>query len=290
MARKISQKDFLKRFYKINSKEQIEVIEYTAISNKCIIKCKLCGRVYTKARAREFFSSFKCCDKSDLTKYEKLLQIYKNSSDFKLIKKINKDEIIVYHSKCKNEQKRTIQSAMDNPFSCKNCETHKKTNSLTSEEAQLQIYNKGIDNITLLEYNGQLNKNKYRCLKCGFIFTQQHTCLLQSKGCPKCDKKMSLGEKQIRKLLIDNNITFDEQIRFKDLPLQSFDFGVYNDNKLLYLIEVQGDQHYKENTLFSDTLQERNNRKRQYCIKNKIPLYELIYIKGKIKNLEILPL
>jgi predicted nucleic acid-binding Zn-ribbon protein len=164
---------------------------------------------------------------------------------------------------------------------------------LPVEEVQKRLDEQFSGEIKILEYNGQLEKNKYKCLKCGLIFTQQHTCLIQSRGCPKCDKNKSNGEKYIAKLLEQKGIKFEEQVGVTGLPLQHFDFGIYDENNLLlYFIEVQGEQHREEREIFRDSLakiQERDERKRKYCRENNIPLYELIYQKGKFKNLDILP-
>ena len=65
---------------------------------------------------------------------------------------------------------------------------------------------------------------------------------MQSRGCPKCDKWKSMGEKKIINLLASTGINFKEQVSVPELPLQHFDFGVYDDNdNLLYFIEVQGE-------------------------------------------------
>ena len=77
-----------------------------------------------------------------------------------------------------------------------------------------------------------------------------------------------------------------------------FDFAIFEDDKLKYLIEYQGIQHYQE-SIFSkyESLQERQNRdniKREYCKSHNIKLIEIpywdyekinySYIKEKINN------
>ncbi|WP_291631441.1 hypothetical protein [Clostridium sp.] len=60
----------------------------------------------------------------------------------------------------------------------------------------------------------------------------------------------SKGELKISSILNDNNIKYKTQYTFNDLrsengSLLRFDFAILNDdNKLLYLIEYQGKQHY----------------------------------------------
>lgn len=293
MSKKITQDEFLARFYRNYPNAEIRLINYTAISNSLEIECKKCGKHYIKPRARDFLNSYSCCgNDANITKLDKLKHFYATSEDFDFIKQADKDHFIVYHKKCGQEIKRCIGSALDNPFSCKYCETNKYSQMLSISEVQTVINSRFDGEIKILEYNGQLEKNHYKCLKCGLIFVQQQTCLMQSRGCPKCDRYQSMGERTIRQLLLQNNIEFEEQINVPELPLQKFDFGVYKDGQLQYFIEVQGEQHREKREIFRDSLekiQERDKRKREYCLSNNIPLYEIIYQKGKLLNLDILP-
>jgi hypothetical protein len=110
--------------------------------------------------------------------------------------------------------------------------------------------------------------------------------LRREDGTKSCGCLVSAGEAKIRQLLRDNNIVFDTQIKFSDCtsdtgaPLR-FDFGVYDsNNNLLYLIEYQGIQHYSEVAWTHDNLatrQKRDQIKRDYCDKHKIPLIEIPY-------------
>ena len=94
----------------------------------------------------------------------------------------------------------------------------------------------------------------------------------------------SHGENLIAEILINENIEFKTQVSFKDLigkekPLR-FDFGVYKNNQLKYLIEYQGIQHFEPVEHFGgkekfDILQEYDKLKKEYCARNNI---EIIYI------------
>lgn len=102
----------------------------------------------------------------------------------------------------------------------------------------------------------------------------------QSCGCIKS----SIGEDNIRKILIINNINFKEQITFPDLknkkPLR-FDFGIYNDdNTLIRLIEFDGIQHYQPQEYFSHSFEENkinDEIKNNYCKNKNIPLVRIPY-------------
>ena len=293
MSKKISQEEFLSRFHRSYPDAEIGLINYTAISNPLEIVCKKCGKHYKKLRAREFLTSFTCCEAHNETKEEKLKKIYEKNNEFDYVKKVDRNYYIVHHNKCGQDIKRTFVNGLDNPFACKYCNTSSTSQKIDIREIQERLDQVFFGTIQILDYNGQLEKNHYKCLKCGLIFVQQQTCLMQSRGCPKCDKYKSNGEKQMIKILEDNGINFREQVAVKELPLQHFDFGVYDEqDNLQYFIEVQGEQHRENRKIFKDSLekiQERDNRKKKYCLSNNIPLYEIIYQKGKLLNLDILP-
>lgn len=291
MSKKITKEEFLHRFYENYPNADINIIEYTAISKPCTVRCNKCSKVFSKPVARKFILNYECCGSKNESEMDRIKRKLNGQQDFELVKKIDFQYVIMKHNKCGSEMKRAICSVLDNPFSCKYCETHKKLNILSIQEVQKQI-DSSFDNIVLLEYHGQLNKNKYRCTKCGLIFEQVQTNLMKSRGCPKCDRWKSKGEKMISRYLEERKINFKEQVGVPELPLQHFDFGIYDDkDNLIGFIEVQGEQHFVTRYHFDpvEVQQERDNRKRKYCKEYNIPLYELIYIKGKILNLDILP-
>ena len=101
-----------------------------------------------------------------------------------------------------------------------------------------------------------------------------------------CGCLVSQGELKILELFNQYNIKFKSQVSFKDCHYKDmlrFDFGVYDDdNKLKYLIEYQGVQHYQEVEWTRDTLKDRqlrDNIKVEYCKNNNIPLLIIPYTK-----------
>lgn len=292
MAKKITEKDFLKRFQQAFPEADIEILLYSAISNPIKIRCKKCNKIIENDKASNLLKKYSCCAFNE-TKLDRLKKIYASKKDYHFVKKIDKDNVIVHCDNCGNDIQRNIQACLQSPFACKFCETHKTRNMLSIEEVQQRLDKEFQHNIKILEYNGQLEKSTYKCLKCGLIFKAKQVCLDVSRGCPKCDRNKSKGERFVASYLAERNVIFQEQVSVKDLPLQHFDFGIFDqEKKLLGYIEVQGEQHFETRTIFKDsleTIQERDNRKRKYCLKNNIPLYELIYKKGKILNLDILP-
>lgn len=120
--------------------------------------------------------------------------------------------------------------------------------------------------------------------KCGRSFLAHPGQLSRNeRGCPYCYS--SKGEQAIREFLEKRNIKYREQVKFEDcknINYLPFDFAVYSNDKLLYLIEFQGLQHYKAIDVFGgeETLkkrQERDKIKSDWCLKNNIPLLAIPY-------------
>lgn len=129
---------------------------------------------------------------------------------------------------------------------------------------------------------------KCKCNNCGNENFEVSGNNLQSGGTQSCGCISSRGENLIKQLLIKNNINFATQYTFKDLlsdngyPLK-FDFAVFKDNELDYLIEFDGRQHYEgpdAKWSLSDSLEEiqkRDKLKDDYCFKNGIKLKRIPY-------------
>ena len=114
-------------------------------------------------------------------------------------------------------------------------------------------------------------------------------------SCEVCSKAMSNGEQLIEKWLKNHtNLTFERQYRFSDLRglgegLLSFDFAIFKNNKVKYLIEFNGAQHYKPIEYFGGEQhfkkqQEHDERKRAYCREHGIKLIEIPYNYNKLEN------
>ena len=105
----------------------------------------------------------------------------------------------------------------------------------------------------------------------------------QSCGCLK-----SIHEAKISSMLDIISIKYIKQQSFENLksniktPLY-FDFGIYNNNTLLYLIEYDGDIHFNYNNRGWNTKENFEKRreydliKNKYCFENHIPLIRIPY-------------
>ena len=130
-----------------------------------------------------------------------------------------------------------------------------------------------------VNYTGSNNKVVIICPKHG-EFEQLPNGHKQGRGCPKC--KESKGEREIRNLLIDKDIDFNQEHTFDDckniLPLR-FDFYLPEHS---VCIEYQGIQHYEPVDFFGgvsgfENRQYRDKIKEVYCIDNNIQLLKIRY-------------
>lgn len=104
---------------------------------------------------------------------------------------------------------------------------------------------------------------------------------MAGEGCTIC--RTSYGERKIENILNTLNIRYIYQYRYHDcrnkLPLP-FDFAL-NINNSLYMIEYQGDFHYKPKKFWNQSsfeeLKKRDAIKEQYCKSKNIPLLIIPY-------------
>lgn len=112
--------------------------------------------------------------------------------------------------------------------------------------------------------------------------------------CDVCSKAVSTGEQLVEKWLKDHqNLKFEHHHKFKDLRglgggLLDFDFAIFDNDQIKYLIEFNGKQHYEPVEFYGGIerfkkQQEHDKRKQEYCIKHNIILIEIPY---NYKNLD----
>ncbi len=169
---------------------------------------------------------------------------------------------------------------------CSKCATEyanllrKYDNSIFIEKSK-NIHNDKYD-YSKVEY---LNNHTKVCIICPIHgeFWQKPNDHLRGVGCSKCNE--SHLEKTVCNILLENDIIFERQKRFEWLGKQSLDFYLPDYN---IGIECQGRQHFEPIDFFGgekgyDEIVERDKRKLQLCIENKI---KLIYFASdkRIKN------
>lgn len=131
--------------------------------------------------------------------------------------------------------------------------------------------------------------------KCGNTCVVMGKLLREGKTTSCGCRKQSLGEEAIEKILIENNIQYAKEYLVQVRPeliyqhhKARFDFAIFDkENKLQYLIEYDGLQHFEENIKKNglswndrehyEKTHERDLLKNQWCIENNIPLIRIPY-------------
>ena len=142
--------------------------------------------------------------------------------------------------------------------------------------------------------SGKKSRIYYCECDCGNIVPAAQHQYLVCGDLTSCGCLRSKGEYQIEQLLKEYNIKYIREYSFSDLvddlPLR-FDFAIFNENKLIGLIEFQGEQHYiPSNGFYNETLIEHDKMKKEYCKNHNIPLIEIRYKKNynlKIEDLRL---
>lgn len=143
-----------------------------------------------------------------------------------------------------------------------------------------------------VEYNSTFEDICIRCIEHNTFFYQRPTVHSSgATGCKQCIKSESKGEKSIRLWLDSNNIKFEREKTFKSCKLtvngaMRFDFYLPDYN---LLIEYDGEQHYKINSLWFGknkekefkTIQSRDIFKNQWAKDNGYNLLRIPYFKFK---------
>ena len=106
---------------------------------------------------------------------------------------------------------------------------------------------------------------------------------LRSGHTQSCGCLVSKGEALIASILEENHISYSQQFTFKDCLTENnfpckFDFAIFDKkNKLKYLLEYDGIQHFEDSNWNLEKNQFRDKIKDDYCKKNNIPLIRIPY-------------
>lgn len=183
-------------------------------------------------------------------------------------------------SKCGRTNIKRVSHFLKGKYDCGYCEGMKENKDHNCFQQELEEkYGK---KFTLLsEYKNAKTSIKIKCNNCGFIREIKPPALLFSGYCPKCEKKNSLGEKQIIKFLEEKNIKYETQKYFSgwNIGIHYFDFYIPEYNLVL---EYQGKQHYEFNSFFHKDEEDFAKRKKKDILKkDKAIFHNMNYVSIK---------
>ena len=232
----------------------------------------------------------------DIIGLQKILEmdVYNPESKAKVKQKM-------YKCECVNCKKITYKRAYDlstgRNISCR-CNANRLTSIRNTERSSVKVGNiyghleVKEDLGFRLQPRGKQEK-WYRCYchNCGNNNFETNGNNLQSGRTRSCGCIHSHGENYIEGILKQHNYNYIKEYTFEDLVSDKnnkyklrFDFAVFKNNKLAYLIEFDGRQHYygPDTTTWThsipfEEIKKRDKIKNEYCIKHNIPLIRIPY-------------
>lgn len=158
----------------------------------------------------------------------------------------------------------------------------KRTFSCGCSRRTNELVGKRFGKLTVIERAGTDNWRNavWKCAcDCGSITFATGTSL-RNNNVISCGCVKSYGEYTVQKTLKELDVSYIREYSFPDLKDRSylrFDFALLDKNdKVIGLIEFQGEQHYdKNNRFYSSNLEKHDIMKKEYCENNNIPLLYL---------------
>jgi hypothetical protein len=282
---------FIERSNKIhNNKYDYSLVDYKSIRTKIKIICPEHG-VFIQSPLIHLngCGCSKCSGKYSYTTQEfieKANKIHNNKYDYSLVNYINSSTRINIICPEHGEFEQLPHSHLKGA-NCSKCAGIYSYDTAEFIKKANKVHNNKYD-YSLTNYVNQNTKLKIICPKHG-EFIQNSNSHLNGSGCPHC--KESKGETLIRNYLLEHNIKFNPQYKFKDCKderVLPFDFYLSEHN---ICIEYQGIQHYKPVKYWGDEVAFDKNKKHDkikynYCKQNKIKLIRIKYNKNIIEILD----
>lgn len=215
------------------------------------------------------------------------IKVHGHKYDYSLVKYKNKKTkvkiVCTEHGPFEQEACSHLQN-----HACPKCAGCKISNTKDFIEKSNLIHNSKY-NYSKTNYKNAHIKIIITCKKHG-DFEQTPNKHLSGRGCPKCSN--SLSEIMIEKELLDKNIKFETQKRFKDCKnIRTLPFDFYLPDYNL-CIEYDGEQHFRENKIWGkekfESCKKHDQIKNIYCKENNIKLFRIKYnedINKKLKEI-----
>lgn len=291
-SKKLSVELFLERF-KINS-DKFEIIgEYSGVSKPLKLRCKICNHEWT-TMAKQALKNQSCpiCaikrrgEANSLGMEAFTKRVKEKFPDIEVSGDyINQHSVL--HFKCLicGMEWDCVAKTFINGCGCTRCffEKYYDSCSMSHDEFMRRLDDSNPDIEPLERYRRMKTKMKFKCRKCGNVWSTIPYIVLIGCSCPACMKRKSHGEKRIERYLESQKINFDVQKKFDGLTginggRLSYDFYLPDHN---LLIEYQGEYHDGSVSLQTMdnfwTQVENDQRKRDYAEQNNYNLLEIWY-------------
>lgn len=117
----ITKEEFLNRFQNKFPEENIEILEYTAVSRPVRIKCKWCGKEHYYGTGDQLLASFRCCQDARKKLQNKIESLYSNNEEYELVGWKDQKHAIILHKVCARRAVRSMASCLNEPYKCLYC-------------------------------------------------------------------------------------------------------------------------------------------------------------------------
>ena len=190
---------------------------------------------------------------------------------------------IVWHCKCECGNEKNVPTHLLTSGHTKSC------GCLIREKQGIDITNQKFGKLTALFPCNFKKENRGTILwhckcECGYEIdvdgSNLRRGLTKSCGCIN----YSIGELNIKNILIENNIMFKQEYTEFSLNLKRFDFALFNkNNEIIRLIEFDGEQHFNQNRgtwqnhESLEIIQQRDKIKNEWAAAHNIPLVRIPY-------------
>ena len=204
-------------------------------------------------------------------------------------KYINSKSHLLFMCNCGDQFTTTMKTFRNGKTTCDQCTNKAMSMRFTkSQEAFVeQVFSAiGGEYAVVGEYRGVEEKVEILHSTCGNVWlANPNDLIFKSSGCPKCIT--SKGESEITRWLSSAGVPFRTQYRIdacRNIRPLPFDFAIFDDGKLVLLIEYDGIQHFKEGHFTSGTLERTRHTDRikdDYCYTSGVPLLRIPYYEFK---------
>lgn len=286
-TKRLNTKEFIKRAKKIHADNyEYTLVHYENTRTKIKIICKPCNLVFEQ-KPNNHLNGQGCpnCygNKTSTTEQfiRKAEKIHNGIYDYTLCTYKNARAKIKIICKTHGIFEQSPNGHLSG-LGCPTCGGVKKLTKLEFITRAKNIHG-NLYNYDKFEYINNKTKSDILCLEHGIFKQTPDAHINRFHGCPVC--KISVGEKRIRNILIEKNISFVMEHSFEDCrnPKTNyklrFDFYLPNLNTC---IEYDGPQHYGHKLngklQYNDTdIHFRDNVKNKYCETNNIKLIRIPY-------------
>ena len=281
----LSKEQFIERSNKIhNNKYDYSLVEYINIHTKVKILCPEHGEFLQEPKSHMSGCGCSFCDdnkrKTNIKDFiKKSQEIHSNKYDYSLVKYINNHTKIKIIYPQHGIFTQTPYKHMNRKQGCPSCNGGIKFNTEIFISKSKDIHGEKYD-YSSVNYINSSTKVEIICKIHGIFKQIPNNHISKKYGCPYCNE--SHGEKEICKILNNNNINYIRQYKFNNcrhiLPLP-FDFYIPDFN---LCIEFDGEQHFRifekwggeENLL---NIKRNDEIKNQFCKNNNIEILRIKY-------------